>query len=83
MVRNKERRDYQINKPFLMWIMNLITAYFEENFVVEDLPAASAQWELKMLRVLNSSEEMLQTEEELPTVIAIDIAGTLLNPSGK
>lgn len=83
VVRNKERLNYLINKPFLIWLMNLITGYFEENFVVDTLPAASAQWDLRMIRILNSEEEMQQTETDSPSVIAINIAGTLLNPSGR
>lgn len=83
VMRNKERRDYQINKPFLMWLMNLVTTYFEENFVVTEVPAASAQWDLQMIRVINSEEEMQHTESETSTKIAINIAGTLLNPSGR
>lgn len=63
--------------------MNLVTVYFEGNFIVDDLPSASAQWDLRMLRILNSEEEMQQTETEGPSVIAINVAGTLLNPSGR
>lgn len=83
IVRNKERFDYQINKPFLAWLMTLISEYFETNFVVDELPASSAQWELQMIRALNTEDEMMQTESDSTTTIAINIAGTLLNPSGR
>lgn len=84
VVRNKERIDYHINRPFLTWLMNLVTSYFEENFIVDELPASASHWnDLRMIRVKNSEEEMQQTEMEIPTIIAINIAGTLLNPSGR
>lgn len=83
IVRNKERLDYQINKPFLAWLMTLISVYFESNFVVEEVPACSARWELQMIRALNTEDEMMQTESDAAITIAINIAGTLLNPSGR
>lgn len=83
MVRNKERIGYQINKPFLVWLMTLVTSYFEENFIVDELPAASQHWNLEMMRVINSEEEMMQTGTQIPTVIAVNIAGALLNSTGK
>lgn len=63
--------------------MNLVTSYFEENFIVDELPASAPHWDLRMIRVKNSEEEMQQTEMEMPTIIAINVAGTLLNPSGR
>lgn len=80
---NKDRMGYQINGPFLSWLMTLITEYFESNFVVSDLPASSAQWQLAMIRALNTQEEIQDTETSAATPIAINIAGTLLNPSGR
>lgn len=63
--------------------MTLITEYFEANFVVDELPSSSAQWELQMIRALNTEDELQQTESDATTNIAINIAGTLLNPSGR
>lgn len=83
VTRNKERLDYQINGPFLTWLMTLISEYFEMNFVVVELPATSAQWQLDILCALNTQEEIQNTESESVTPIAINIAGTLLNPSGR
>lgn len=83
IVRNKERFDYQINKPFLAWLITLVTEYFESNFVVDELPAASAQWQLQMIRALNTDDEIMQTDTDTTVTIAINIAGTLLNPSGR
>lgn len=81
--RNKDRSGYQINGPFLTWLMTLITEYFEMNFVVVELPAASAQWQLEIMRALNTKEESQVTETEAATPIAVNIAGTVLNPSGR
>lgn len=83
VVRNKERMNYQMNKPFLIWLMNLVTGYFENNFIIDKPPATSAQWDLQIIRALNTDEEIEQTETETKITIAIDIAGTLLNPSGR
>lgn len=83
ILRNKERLEYQINNPFLAWLMTLISEYFEANFVVDELPSSSAHWELEMVRALNTEEEMQQTETDSTKPIAINIAGTLLNPSGR
>lgn len=83
VVRNKERLNYKINSPFLSWLINLVTGYFESNFVADELPAASAHWNLQMIRALNTDEELQQTDTESNATIAINIAGTVLNPSGR
>lgn len=83
ILRNTERKEYRINGPFLSWLMSMITEHFMKNFVAEELPAASAQWQLEILRALNTEEEEQNTETESPQPIAINIAGTLLNPSGR
>lgn len=83
IVRNKEREGYKVNGPFLSWLMALITEYFEKSFVADELPATSAQWQLDIIRALNTEEEEQNTETETVTSIAINIAGTLLNPSGR
>lgn len=76
VVRNAERLDYQINKPFLTWIISLVTTYFEDKFILDELPASSVQWDLQMLRGINE----LQDSE---AICGIDIAGTLLKPTGR
>lgn len=63
--------------------MNLVTGYFENSFVIDQMPASSAQWNLQFIRALNTVEEMQQTETDASVTIAVDIAGTLLNPSGR
>lgn len=83
IVRNTERKDYRINGPFLSWLMTMITEHFSKNFVADELPAASAQWQLEILRPLNTESEEQNTATESPEPIAINIAGTLLNPSGR
>lgn len=81
--RSKERSGYQINGPFLRWLMTLISEYFEKNFVVDQLPDVSSQWQLEIIRALNTQEEKQQTETESFIPIAINVAGTVLNPSGR
>lgn len=83
VVRNKERLDYQINAPFLSWLINLITGYFESNFIVDELPPASAQWDLHIIRALNTEDELKQTDSPTIATIGVNIAGTVLNPSGR
>lgn len=64
--------------------MTMITEYFEGNFVADELPAVSAQWDLQMIRALNTDEEcQSQSETDSTIKIAINIAGTLLSPSGR
>lgn len=76
IVRNAERLEYRINKPFLTWIISLITGYFEDNFVVDELPPSSAQWDFQMLRDI-------KTNRDTESICAINIAGTLLNSTGR
>lgn len=83
IVRNTERKDYKINGPFLSWLMSMISEHFMNNFVVDELPSASTQWQLDILRALNTEEEEQNTETESAQPIAINVAGTLLNPSGR
>lgn len=83
VVRNSERKDFRINGPFLSWLITMITEQFTTHFVADELPAASAQWQLEILRALNTESEEQNTESESAQPIAINIAGTLLNPSGR
>lgn len=81
--RSKQRTGYEINGPFLVWLTTLITGYYETNFVVVALPDTSSQWQLQIMRALNTDEEIQNTETETATPIALNIAGTLLNPGGR
>lgn len=81
--RTKQRSGSDINKPFLTWLVSLITGYFEESFVASELPPASTQWNLQMLRSLNTEEELTHTDTNTTTMIAVNIAGPLLSPSGR
>lgn len=83
VVRNKERTGYQINGPFLTWLMTLISEYFEENFIVSELPPVSAQWQLDIIRALNKPDETQNTETGSAAFIALNIAGTVLSPNGR
>lgn len=83
VVRNQERLHHQINRPFLTWLIGLVTGYFENNFIIDESPPSSAQWDLQIIRALNTDEELEQTDTDTKATIAVDIAGTLLNSSGK
>lgn len=72
-----------MNKPFLIWLLTLITEYFEGNFVVEEVPATSSHFDLEIMRALNSVEEVSLAENEESAMIAINVAGASLNPSPK
>lgn len=76
VVRNEERLEYRINKPFLTWLISMITGYFEDSFVVDELPPSSAEWNFQMLRDI-------KIDQETDTMCAINIAGTLLNSTGR
>lgn len=86
LLRNRSSRTdaHHINKPFLIWLNDLIGNYFECHFVVDQLPESSSSLPLDFLRSLNRPEdfESAYTEGE-PPMISINIAGCLLNPSAK
>lgn len=83
--RNDDRRNNQtkVNRPFLIWLLNLITEHFEKNFIVEEMPAATAHFQLQVMRSLNKEEEMSVTEGQETAMIAINVAGTTLNSCPK
>lgn len=83
--RNDDRRNSRtaVNKPFLIWLLTLITEYFESNFVVEEVPATSSHFDLEMMRALNKADEISVTEDQESAMIAINVAGATLNPSPK
>lgn len=81
--RNSERKDQQVNKPFLIWLTNLVSTYFECNFVVDELPASSSVIELQILYALNTADEIQRSETESSALIALNVAETVLNPSAK
>lgn len=81
--RNDDRRNSQttVNKPFLIWLLNLITEHFEKNFIVEEKPAATSHFDLEIMRSLNKEEEMTVTEDQDTAMIAINVAGATLKSS--
>lgn len=85
--RNIERKDRQVNLPFLIWLCNLITGYFLSNFIVEEVPAGSAMLNLQLMRALNTDSELEHSNEdgvrESGQQIAINIAGAVLDSSSK
>lgn len=85
-MRNRGSRSdtHQINKPFLIWLNDLIGQQFENNFVIDNIPESSSTLPLDLMRSLNRTEEFesVNTEGEPPT-ISINIAGCVLNPSAK
>lgn len=81
--RNDERKNQHINKPFLIWLTNLITGYFENSFIVDELPAISANIDVEIMYSLNTAEEVNRSESEPNSLIAINVTGSVLNPSAK
>lgn len=82
--RNDERKiQQQIFKPFLIWLTNLITGYFENSFIVDELPASSSNIDLEIMYALNTAEEINKSESEPNSLIAINITEAVLNPSAK
>lgn len=79
--RNDDRKNKKINKPFLIWLLNLITEYFENNFVVEEVPETTSNFNLQIMRSLNDIIVQEPRGEEIS--IAINIAGTLLSSDPK
>lgn len=79
--RNDDRENKKINKPFLIWLLNLITEYFESNFVVEEPPETTSNFNLQIMRSLN--DVIVQEPEGEEVAIAINIAGALLNANPK
>lgn len=81
--RSDERKNQHILRPFLIWLTNLITGYFENSFIVDELPTSSANIDLEILYALNTSEEINKSEFEQTSLIAINISGAVFNPSAK
>lgn len=81
--RNDERKKQQVNKPFLIWLTNLITGYFESSFIVDELPASSANVDLEIMYALNKAEEFSKSESETNSLIAINVTEAVLNPRAK
>lgn len=81
--RNDEHIDQHVNKPFLIWLTNLITGYFESNFIVDDVPASASTVELKIMFALNTEDEITRSETESSALISINIGGLVLHPSAK
>lgn len=79
--RNDDRENKKINKPFLIWLLNLITEYFEGNFVVDEVPETTSNFNLQIMRSLN--DVIVQEPEGEDVAIAINIAGALLNANPK
>lgn len=81
--RNDERKNQQINRPFLIWFINIITGYFQNSFIVDELPASSANIDLEIMYALNTAEEVNKSDSDPNSLIAINITGAVLNPSAK
>lgn len=81
--RNDERKNQQVIKSFLIWLTNLITGYFENSFIVDELPASSAHIDQEIMYALNTAEEINKTGSESNSLIAINVTGAVLNPSAK
>lgn len=81
--RNKRYRhdaNVRLNKHFLIWICDLMSSYFEGNFLVdiEKITIAVPRLTLKALYGLNAPPESNGSGDIEPARIAIDVAGGVL-----
>lgn len=84
LARNIDRKDYDVNKPFLSWLNNLITHNFENNFVIEEVPQAPSKLNLQMVRALNAEDDLQRTsDDDTGSLIAINIGGAVLDSSAE
>lgn len=71
-----------VNRPFLNWLCDLITQYFQENFVIDEKSMTVAGLRLECLYELYSLDEV-ETETDGKVSIAINISDPVLKPSAR
>ncbi|XP_075147776.1 fancd2 [Haematobia irritans] len=68
--------------PFVIWLCELMTYYFQNSFVAEHNPEPVQGINLKYMKCINSASDTNTEESELPQ-IAINIAELVLKPSNE
>ncbi|XP_004536027.1 Fanconi anemia group D2 protein [Ceratitis capitata] len=70
----------QLDKPYLIWLCDVMTYYFQNSFVAEHAPSTVLGINLTHQKCINTIEDTANMEEsEVPT-IAINIAELVLKP---
>ncbi|XP_019844495.2 Fanconi anemia group D2 protein isoform X2 [Bactrocera dorsalis] len=70
----------QLDKPYLIWLCDVMTFYFQNNFVAEHSPTKPFGIELTYQKCINTIDDTANMEEsEIPS-IAINIAELVLKP---
>lgn len=86
-IRNKKYRnghDLILNRHFRIWICDLMSQYFEQNFVVEECQEKWPSLKFEFLYALNALNESENMEESGGAAsIAIDVAGGVVKSSTK
>ncbi|XP_055905389.1 Fanconi anemia group D2 protein [Eupeodes corollae] len=80
---NYQRNDnlLDLDRPFLIWLCELITYYFQNSFVIEDHPKENLGIAISYQKCINTPEDTnTPTESEL-VPIAVDIAQLVLSPT--
>lgn len=80
LLRNKatNEKNYFIDRPFLIWLSDTLTKFFEDNFIVDQLPESAANLPLEYVRSLNDEDESSTSGQ-----IGVNIAGNALNLSSR
>lgn len=72
----------QIDPSFLSWLSELATKDFQQNFIVEELPAMQNDIAIEYQKCINSVEDTSSINSEIEK-IAINIAGIVLQPNDR
>ncbi|XP_055851494.1 Fanconi anemia group D2 protein homolog [Episyrphus balteatus] len=80
---NNQRNENALclDRPFVIWLCELITYYFQNSFVIEDNPKEELGIKLSYQKCINTPEDTnTPTESEL-VPIAVNISQLVLSPS--
>lgn len=82
---NKSSDSRVVNKPFLIWVSDMMMRDIQEHFVVESMPNTGdcADLVLEFLYTLNTDDELESVGSEGRVQIAINVAGAVMNPTSK
>lgn len=80
--RRKSARatDEHINTSFLIWLSDMLTSCFLDNFIVDGAPPVNGSVTMCAVQMLNTLDELDGTETE---PIGVNIGGCVFKPSLK
>ncbi|XP_053945249.1 Fanconi anemia group D2 protein homolog [Anastrepha ludens] len=70
----------QLDKPYLIWLCDVMTFYFQNSFVAEHSPTKPFGINLSYQKCINTAEDTENIEESEVPSIAINIAELVLKP---